>query len=240
MLVIYKPIGLSPLEHINKLKSNEKIKSKKVSYAGRLDPMAHGLMIYLLEEECKLQENYINLNKTYKFKLAFGISTDTYDILGRINNISDILPTINDIELNTKSFIGESYQKYPPFSSIKVDKKPLWKHSLENNIDNINIPQKLINVFNLKLLNTETINFISFRDNVLSKINLMKSKKFRNKEIIEDWKNIKLSNIIVAEFITDVSSGTYIRNICNTMGNNLKCGGIAYDILRTKIGSYEL
>ena len=80
MLVIYKPIGLSPLEHINKLKSNEKIKSKKVSYAGRLDPMAHGLMIYLLEEECKLQENYINLNKTYskKFNTEYMIMDDVH------------------------------------------------------------------------------------------------------------------------------------------------------------------
>ena len=68
----------------------------------------------------------------------------------------------------------------------------------------------------------------------------MKSNTFRNKDIVEDWNNIKLNEIFIAELEADVGSGTYIRNICNQMGKIFGSGAIAYDILRIKIGNYIL
>ena len=87
MILSYKPIGETPLENLKKIKEEKKI-TNKCCYAGRLDPMAHGLMIYLVDKECKKINNYLGLDKTYKFKRHFGINTDTYDIFkGKIMTV---------------------------------------------------------------------------------------------------------------------------------------------------------
>ena len=80
---LYKPKGFTPLELVKKYKKDNNIKGK-VCFAGRLDPMAHGKMILLVKEECKLMNSYCNLNKTYEFIVLFGVKTDTYDLLGKI------------------------------------------------------------------------------------------------------------------------------------------------------------
>ena len=79
-----KYIGQTPLDVVEALRETNKWDKKdvKLSYAGRLDPMAHGLMIVLKDEECANQHKWHNMNKTYEFKLLIGLSTDTYDILG--------------------------------------------------------------------------------------------------------------------------------------------------------------
>jgi tRNA pseudouridine55 synthase len=239
MYLSYKPLGETPLEHLNKLKKDGKLK-EKCCYAGRLDPMAHGLMIYLMNDECKNVSNYLGLDKTYKFKIAFGINTDTYDILGKITSVSNQYPKCSDIMNNLHKFTGNIKQKYPPYSSYHVDKKPLWEHSKNNNIKNINIPEKTVKINSIKLSGSNIINFEDFRENVIHKINLMNSKTFRNDEIINDWKSVELDNIFIVELEANVESGTYIRSICYQMGKLFGSGAIAYDILRIKIGNYNL
>ena len=66
-----KHVGQTPLEVIEALRETKKWTKKdvKLSYAGRLDPMAHGLMIVLKDEECYNQHKWHNMNKTYEFKL---------------------------------------------------------------------------------------------------------------------------------------------------------------------------
>ena len=48
---LYKPIGLTPLELIKKYQNDNKLYNSKFSFAGRLDPMAHGEMVILKDEE---------------------------------------------------------------------------------------------------------------------------------------------------------------------------------------------
>ena len=197
-------------------------------------------MIYLENNECKKVNTYLGFNKTYKFKIAFGINTDTYDILGRITSTNSKYPIHSEIDNKLHMFTGEFKQKYPPYSSYRVNNKPLWQHSIDNNIDNINIPEKIVKINSIKLLNSKLVNFEDFRDNVIYRINLMKSETFRNEAVIKDWESIKLDNIFIAELEADVGSGTYIRSICNQMGKLFETGAIAYDILRIKIGNYIL
>ena len=60
--------------------------AKKSCYCGRLDPMARGKMLFLENNECKKMDNYLSSDKIYEFELIQGISTDTDDILGLIQN----------------------------------------------------------------------------------------------------------------------------------------------------------
>ena len=239
MFLTYKPIGISPLEHLSDLKKQEKIKSKKSSYAGRLDPMAHGLMIYLSDEYCKKQDNFIGLDKTYKFKIAFGITTDTYDILGKIKKISSEKINIEVLKSIINNYIGSKKQYYPPYCSYKINGKPLWKHSLDGTLD-FDLPSKIITIYNLNILNNYFLDFENFRLDVLNKISNLKSNNFRNDEIMSGWEKIKMDNVLILDIIADVSSGTYIRSLCNEIGCEIGVGAIAYDIFRIKIGDYKL
>ena len=241
-ILAYKPIGLTPLEHINELKENNELpKDKKTSYVGRLDPMAHGLMVYLIGETCKKQELYQTMSKKYIFKIVLGIETDTYDILGIIKNTGNSI--IDEFKFNKQlqNFVGNYDLPYPPFSSKRVNGKCLWEHALNNKLDEIIIPSNNINVKSLKIINSKIINYHELKNNIIHKINLMKSKTFRNQDIIKEWNNLKLNNrLSLFEVEADVSSGTYIRSICHYLGTQLDTYAIAYDIFRIKLGNYVL
>ena len=49
---------------------------------GRLDPLAEGVLLILIGDECKNKEKYLGLDKEYEVAIIFGISTDTGDALG--------------------------------------------------------------------------------------------------------------------------------------------------------------
>jgi tRNA U55 pseudouridine synthase TruB len=69
MQIIYKKLGETPLECLEKYRSEMNISSEvKLSYIGRLDPMAEGEMIIIEGEENKDREKYLNFDKEY---LAF-------------------------------------------------------------------------------------------------------------------------------------------------------------------------
>ena len=54
ILKLYKNRGETPLECINRFKKeNPEYQKEKMTYAGRLDPLAEGLLLVLVGEECK-------------------------------------------------------------------------------------------------------------------------------------------------------------------------------------------
>ena len=61
MIVIYKNQGETLGQLTKKVK--EKL-NKKICYIGRLDPIASGLICFLLDEECKLASKYLHFDKT--------------------------------------------------------------------------------------------------------------------------------------------------------------------------------
>ena len=150
-LSIYKPIGQTPNELIENYKKKNK-QVKKVSFAGRLDPMAHGTMLLLVNEECKMHEKYIAHNKIYEFQILYGFQTDTFDVLGILkdyHNPTKFKKKIESIKLD--KYVGKTNQEYPPFSSIVVNKKPLWEWSKLGLIDTIKpLPNKEIEIYELE------------------------------------------------------------------------------------------
>ena len=233
----YKQIGETPKELVDKYK--EKTKQKKISFAGRLDPMASGIMILLVGEECKQQAKYLALNKTYEFEILFGFTTDTYDVLGILQ--SYIEPNINSINsLDILHYNKKFSQKYPPYSSIVVNKHPLWWWSKNNLIDQIKIPEKMVEIYNLKEIKKDysDINISSFIFGMINKLSDENKEKFRFSEINSVWQEFfKKNNIkpIIKKYCATVSSGTYIRGLCNQIGKDMGCGALALTIKRTDI-----
>ena len=117
MILLNKPKYLTSFQTIQKFqKENPDYADCKLGYVGTLDPMATGLLIVLKNEENKQRKNYIGLTKTYEFEILFGISTDSNDLLGIIDQI-DINHSTKTEELNFSQFEGKYQQKYPLFSA---------------------------------------------------------------------------------------------------------------------------
>src|SRR3989344_4155540 len=81
--VIKKVLGETPLQALERLRVEKDFPHDlAMTYAGRLDPMAEGKLLILTGEDCKRRERYDGLDKEYVFEIAFGIESDTGDILG--------------------------------------------------------------------------------------------------------------------------------------------------------------
>src|SRR6185436_4759837 len=131
ILNVYKPKGLTPLAVVNQVKNKfPQYQKEKIAYAGRLDPLAHGVLLLMIgEETTKQKDNYLNLPKDYEFEVLFGVSTDTYDVLGILQNINCHSREGGNPEIEIKKFLasklGKQTQTYPPYSSKAVNGKPL-------------------------------------------------------------------------------------------------------------------
>ena len=78
VIVLNKKEGETPLESLENFRAkNKKYQDVKMTYAGRLDPMASGVLLVLAGDETKNKEKYLNLDKEYEFEILFGFATDT-------------------------------------------------------------------------------------------------------------------------------------------------------------------
>ncbi|BCX13620.1 MAG: hypothetical protein KatS3mg085_152 [Candidatus Dojkabacteria bacterium] len=242
MHLIYKKLGETPLEALNKFKSGNNIEDK-LAYAGRLDPMAKGLLVVLQGEECKRRNFYQNLDKVYKFKILFGIETDTFDSLGIITKIKLSQIDLDDFKKIVKELNRvELMQQYPSFSSKTVNGKPLFWWARNNKLSEIQIPQKKVKIYSLKILKISKLNSKKILSENQKRLELVKG-DFRQKQIKKIWEE-KIKNLnhqfIIAELETKVSSGTYIRSLCSLIGQKLNSCAIAWEIERIQVGSFKL
>ena len=63
---IYKELGETPLECLERARLKFDLSPDiSMTYVGRLDPAAEGLMIILTEDDIKNKNNYMGLDKIY-------------------------------------------------------------------------------------------------------------------------------------------------------------------------------
>lgn len=244
---IHKPLGISPLDAINIFRTdNPAYKDVKMTYAGRLDPLASGVLLVLAGEEIYKKEDYLKLDKEYEADILFGASSDTYDILG--------LPTLigyakaNDgclkvnIESELKRFVGDVCLPLPPFSSYKVNGKPLFEWARRDKLNEIKIPKRIMKIYSAELLGLSVITAKKLLKDITNKINNVAG-DFRQKKITERWRDIlsgEKKEYLIAKIKFNVSSGTYIRAIAHKFGENLKTGAILSSLKRTKVGEFNI
>jgi len=153
---IFKPKSVTPTQLITTFRDKfPTYAHEKISPAGRLDPMAEGLLVLLIGEANKKRGEFLKMDKTYEFTFLFGIMTDSYDSLGRImdTNFSFQPNKIKkQLHITIHTNLGKSNQAYPPYSSKTVQGKPLFYWARENKLNEIVVPSKDIEIKEIELL----------------------------------------------------------------------------------------
>ncbi len=222
-----KNIGESMNDVINRFKNDYNLKKEdKVSFAGRLDPLAFGKIILLTESDKFNQDKFCNFDKIYTFSVLHDFQTDTYDLMGLVTDYKIFNENIFETEIKIK-------QSYPPYSSktININGKmtKLWELAKENKLSDKEIPTKDVNIYYVKKISEKEINGFKLYELICDLINKVNG-NFRQKEILEKWKNIIIFDNIykVTDYETKISSGGYVRSIANNMN------GVAFNICREK------
>lgn len=219
-------------------------KDTKMTYLGRLDPMAEGLLL-VLAGNTRDKDVYLASDKAYEFEVLWGFETDTYDLLGLVTNGQGEMP--KKIEERMPRLLedirNKKVQVYPPYSSRTVEGKPLFEWARENKIEEIELPTRGIKVFSINHENTRLINKKDLLGEIERRIDLVKG-DFRQAETIGKWQDtLRLSkeeDFFISSFKASVSSGTYIRSLVNDMGKFFEVGAATFWIKRTRVGEYSL
>ena len=251
ILNIYKPVGISPLDAIKTLKEKyPELKDEKMTYAGRLDPLAEGVLLILAGNAVYEKEKYLKLDKEYEAEILFGFNTDTYDILGLPEKTTPYRHSMSIVKIRNdlKKFEGEISLPLPPYSSYKIKGKPLFEWAREGRLNEIEIPIRRTKINSAELLSLNKISAPKLWAMIEQKINLVKG-DFRQKEILKKWQEKMLPTLSdsknkeafwVAKIKIACSSGTYIRAVAFEIGKKLKTGGVILSLTRTKVGDFEI
>ncbi len=256
---LYKPVGLTPLQAIDKFRADNPVyKSVKMSYAGRLDPMAEGVLVILVDDENKKMKQYMRLDKEYKAEILIGIRSDSNDVLG-IVNIDGINNTtldkreggsenqdgesssdsvgdtkVKELKKRIKSLKGSYEQKIPAYSSYRIKGKPMFYYARKGQkVDDI---MKKVLIKSVKINSIYEISVNRLLKYVLGKIGKVDG-DFRQVEIKKKWNDLlkgRDEKFLVADITINCSSGTYIRAIADDLG------GLLLSLKRIRVGRFGI
>jgi tRNA U55 pseudouridine synthase TruB len=117
-ILIYKKLGFTPLQVLEEVRPFlPEQGQKKVTFVGRLDPMAEGNIHLLWSGDMKEKQNIQNQDKGYIVEVLLGVKTDTGDVLGLIESKNN-----NYIEQSIQKFVGSFVYDYPKYSSPNIKK----------------------------------------------------------------------------------------------------------------------
>lgn len=249
VLFLNKQVGETPLACMDRFRvEHPEYQGVKMTYAGRLDPIASGLLIVLAGEKVHDKESYLKLPKTYECTALLGVATDTYDVLG----IPIEAPLLEEervdaagrrVRLELETFIGTFQQAYPPYSSKTVDGKQLHQIAREGNIQDVEIPERTVTVSKIWDVDVREISLREISRQIIDTVSRVTG-DFRQAEIVDAWTrvfdNISNEKMITVSFKISVSGGTYIRGIVNSLGEKLGYGACILSLHRTEVGTFLL
>ena len=245
VLNLYKQLGETPRERLERLRAQKPHYEHEVlSYAGRLDPMAEGVMLCLVGSANKNREAYLELSKEYTLDILFGFATDTYDILGRVMETGDGSDLRREsVQKGLNEFRGHIEQEYPPYSSKTVEGKSLFEWARQNALGSLVMPSRTVTIHHIdieKMYKVPEDVLLNYIEDGIARV----TGDFRQDETLRLWKqHLKKEGdreFTCATVKIECTSGTYARSIANGLGKELGCPALALHILRTKVGEYSV
>jgi len=119
LLLIDKPQGVTSHDVVARVRlvMNE----RRVGHAGTLDPMATGLLVLAVGPSTRLLRFAQSETKRYEGVVTFGVSTDSLDADGVIDERREVPPlTTESVNARARAMLGAQSQIPPMVSAIKV------------------------------------------------------------------------------------------------------------------------
>jgi tRNA pseudouridine(55) synthase len=243
--LLYKKLGQTPLQCVRDFKAQHPdLLDTPMTYAGRLDPMAEGLLVVLSGEAVHRKGEFTELSKTYIADVLWGFETDTHDILGMIagGNV-DNLPSMDAVKNILQTYVGKREQKYPAYSSQTVGGKSLIEWSREGRIGEVVIPSHEVEMMSGSVISRRYVSGAELLEIIQERIGLVQG-DFRQEMIVRRWQEVLEGNVSVQfpiDTITiDVSGGFYVRQLVADMAQALGTHATTFHIKRIQVGDYVL
>lgn len=125
LLLVDKPSGMTSHDVVDVVRRS--LGTRKVGHAGTLDPMATGLLVLGAGRATRLLRYLGELPKTYAATGRLGEETDTLDADGEIVRTARVDVSLAEVERACASLVGESMQRPPAYSAIKVGGRKLYE-----------------------------------------------------------------------------------------------------------------
>jgi tRNA pseudouridine55 synthase len=242
IFLIDKPVGITSHDVVDDVRRI--FHTKAVGHAGTLDPFASGLLILLVGKFTKKSDEYMGFDKTYEAEIAFGISTDSHDPEGKIEEEVDPMHRYaridelkDEIEQSIQSFVGDSMQAVPVYSSVKVNGDKL--RELARKYDSFDISDDQ---------DTQTISFKNKDGAVVKEVTVSKRKihlaeikllGFEEKDVVIR-NDERIYKKLTAKISVSSSKGTYIRQLAYDIGKKFGMPAMLINLRRNRIGEYNI
>ncbi len=178
------------------------------------------------------QNSHSSLNNNHNNH--YGVSRNT--IIDKIKVGAEVV----NFDSLVNKLTGKHNWPYPAYSSKTYQGKPLWQYArdrqyqslLENNL----VPINGFEVYDISYINNQII----MGEEVLERVAMLCEKvsgDFRQSEILKSWTKALRSDqrYQLLEFEVSVSSGTYVRQIAEKIGQELAVHTTTFSLLRTNI-----
>lgn len=144
ILLIDKPVGWTSHDVVARLRRLTGV--RKIGHSGTLDPFATGLLLVAVGRATRLLQYVQGLDKSYLGYVAFGATTDTLDVDGRLveSCTPDSWPTLPDIEAVLNRFVGAIEQIPPKYSAIQVAGRRLYE--LARAGEDVEVPMRVVRI----------------------------------------------------------------------------------------------
>lgn len=127
VLLLDKAAGSSSNDVLIKVK--RLLNAQKAGHTGTLDPFATGLLPLCFGEATKFSQDLLEADKTYEAIVHLGVTTNTGDTEGEVQQRMDVHVTREQIDAAVAKFRGEIDQVPPMYSALKRDGKPLYEYA---------------------------------------------------------------------------------------------------------------
>lgn len=153
IILIDKPANMTSfgvVARVRRVLSQRNGIKTKVGHCGTLDPFATGLLILCVGKECRNAGEYMKHDKVYEATVTLGQTSSTGDPEGDLTQLSDNIPTREEVEDTLKAFTGVIKQVPPMHSAIKINGERAYR--LARKGKEVDMPARQVKIYSLELI----------------------------------------------------------------------------------------
>jgi tRNA pseudouridine55 synthase len=242
MFALDKPVGPSAAQCLSLLRAADPaLAGVKLGHAGRLDPMAEGLLTVLVGDETRDVHRHRAAPKAYEVDVLLGVASDSFDELGLVTEARACAVPAEALARACASLEGERMQRYPPFCQAKVRGVSLI--ALGRAGVAVERPAALRALHEVTLLGAREVDLAAACARALWRVGLVHG-DFRQEAIVDRWRAAAAerpgARLTVASLRVRCSAGTYMRSLADELGAAVGAPALASRIRRTAAGDLTL